>query len=212
MALYVSSGSNNHGIFLPTYAMMKNMSMHMGEYFYFSSTVKNFVFEGLNFDGTGGVVGVCVIIFIFTILLEATKSLTYYLTLRLNQNPLTYGRMNTSTSSSIQSDRSQLFSALMIPSSIAQIKRQRLKIHFSGYLLHTVNLIIGYLLMLAIMSFDAYILIAVILGSGVGYFIFGAVNARNKAKFQGLQMSLYDRYDSQAGLAVSEQPSTSSIS
>jgi hypothetical protein len=56
------------------------------------------------------------------------------------------------------------------------------------------------------------ILVSSVVGSGVGYFIFGAVNARNKAKFQGLQMSLYDRYDSQAGLAVSEQPSTSSMS
>jgi len=40
----------------------------------------------------------------------------------------------------------------------------RLKFHFSGYLLHMFNLLLGYLLMLAVMSYDAYILIAVIFG------------------------------------------------
>ncbi|XP_045199135.1 probable low affinity copper uptake protein 2 isoform X3 [Mercenaria mercenaria] len=172
----------------------------MSEYFYFSTTVKNFMFEDLSFHGSAGVVCVCLIIFSFTVLLEGTKSLIFYLRLRQNQNPLTYGK----TETSIQTERSPLFSALMIPSSVSEIKQKRLKFHIGGYLLHSVDLLLGYLLMLAVMSYDAYILIAVILGSGVGYFVFGAINTRNQIKFQALQMSVYDRYDSQAGLTNSD--------
>ncbi|XP_045199128.2 probable low affinity copper uptake protein 2 isoform X2 [Mercenaria mercenaria] len=168
------------GYMMPTLEMMKNMSMHMGEYFYFSTTVKNFMFEDLSFHGSAGVVCVCLIIFSFTVLLEGTKSLIFYLRLRQNQNPLTYGKTETS------------------------IQTERLKFHIGGYLLHSVDLLLGYLLMLAVMSYDAYILIAVILGSGVGYFVFGAINTRNQIKFQALQMSVYDRYDSQAGLTNSD--------
>ncbi|KAL4219039.1 hypothetical protein ACF0H5_021622 [Mactra antiquata] len=198
---------DKNGVVIPTLAMMKNMSMHMGEYFFFSKDVKNFIFEDLNLKGTGGVIGACLICFAFTLLLEATKSLLYYLSLRINQNPLTYGRTDTS----INHDRSTLFSALMIPTSMSQIRRQRLKFHISGYFLHTVDVIIGYLLMLSVMSYDAYIFISVIIGSGVGYFIFGAVNTRNRAKFLALKLHVYDRYDSQAGLTVSGSISNSEI-
>jgi len=62
--------------------------------------------------------------FVLTVLLEAGKSLVLYLQLRLKQNPLTYGR-NAQSETSINHDRSAIFSALLIPTSVAQIKRQR---------------------------------------------------------------------------------------
>ncbi|XP_060567133.1 protein SLC31A2-like isoform X3 [Ruditapes philippinarum] len=176
------------------------------EYFYFSNTVKNFIFEDLHFHGSAGVVCVCLIIFAFTVMLEGTKSLIFYLNLRKTQNPLTYGRTDTS----IQSERSPLFSPLMIPSSVSEIKQKRIKFHVGSYLLHMVDLMLAYLLMLAVMSYDAYILIAVIFGSGVGYFIFGAVNAKNKLKFHALKMGMYDLYDSQTGLTNSQTGLTNS--
>lgn len=186
MTIYVGDSiSGRVGYLIPTLDMMKNMSMHMGEYFYFSTSVKNFMFEGLTLHGAAGVIVVCLVMFSFTIMLEGTKSLIFYLNLRQRQNPLTYGQTGTS------------------------IQTERIKFHFGRYVLHTVNLLLGYMLMLAIMSYDAYIFIAVICGSGVGYFLFGAVNARNKAKFVALQLRVYERYDSQTGLTNSENPSTS---
>lgn len=206
MTIYVGDSiSGRVGYLIPTLDMMKNMSMHMGEYFYFSTSVKNFMFEGLTLHGAAGVIVVCLVMFSFTIMLEGTKSLIFYLNLRQQQNPLTYGQ----TGTSIQTERSPLLSALMIPSNVTEIRRKRIKFHFGRYVLHTVNLLLGYMLMLAIMSYDAYIFIAVICGSGVGYFLFGAVNARNKAKFVALQLRVYERYDSQTGLTNSENPSTS---
>ena len=69
-----------------------------------------------------GLIGVCLVFFSLTIILEASKSLIFYLHAKLKQNPLTYGQTN----KSIQDDRSPLFSAIMIPSSIERIRRQRL--------------------------------------------------------------------------------------
>lgn len=63
-------------------------------------------------------------LFVLTLLLEAGKSLVLYFQLRLKQNPLTYGR-NATSETSINHDRSANFSALLIPSSVDQIKRQR---------------------------------------------------------------------------------------
>ena len=68
-----------------------------------------------------GLIAVCFIFFILTMVLEASKSLSFYLQAKLKQHPLTYGQ----TVSSIQSDRSPLFTAIMIPSNIGQIKRKR---------------------------------------------------------------------------------------
>ena len=67
-------------------------------------------------------VGVCFVFLLLTVILEASKCLTFYLHAKLKQHPLTYGQ----TGRSIQNDRSPLFSAIMIPSSIERIKRQRL--------------------------------------------------------------------------------------
>ncbi|XP_052789426.1 probable low affinity copper uptake protein 2 isoform X3 [Mya arenaria] len=158
--------------------MMKNMSMKMKDYFFLSADINHLFFEGWHFQGTGGVIGCCVMIFVLTILLEAGKAVIFYIQLRLKQNPLTYGRTGTTS-----------------------IQDTRIQYHISAYVLHTLNLLLGYLLMLAVMTFDAYIFIAVMLGSGVGYFVFGAVNARNRLLFTRLQTEVYTSpHNSQTGL------------
>jgi len=47
-------------------------------------------------------------------------------------------------------------------------------------------------------------------GSGVGYFIFGAVNARNKAKFTSLDSTLYNKYNPSTGNAGDDTSITTS--
>ncbi|XP_052788412.1 probable low affinity copper uptake protein 2 isoform X1 [Mya arenaria] len=181
--------------------MMKNMSMKMKDYFFLSADINHLFFEGWHFQGTGGVIGCCVMIFVLTILLEAGKAVIFYIQLRLKQNPLTYGRTGTTSIQDTRSSETSLFSSLQIPADLGQIKKLRIQYHISAYVLHTLNLLLGYLLMLAVMTFDAYIFIAVMLGSGVGYFVFGAVNARNRLLFTRLQTEVYTSpHNSQTGL------------
>ncbi|XP_052251418.1 uncharacterized protein LOC127858372 isoform X3 [Dreissena polymorpha] len=161
------------------------MDMNTGDYFFTSTDINKFIFKQFNFQGNAEVFGCCVMIFAITLVLEAGKALLFYLQLRLRQNPLTYG--DTAETS---------------------IQDNRIKYHVSGYLLHTLNLLLGYLLMLAVMTFDAYIFIAVILGSGIGYFVFGAINERNKAKFLNLNKRLYSRYSATVGVANKVSVST----
>ncbi len=47
------------------------------------------------------------------------------------------------------------------------------KVHFLQTFLHMIQVFIGYMLMLAFMTFNAWICLAVILGAGLGYFAFG---------------------------------------
>lgn len=147
---------------------MGNKTMMMGQFFFFTDDMKNFLFHGLNIHETSDIIITCLIIIALAVCLEGLRSLTVYLRLRLKQNPLTYGRTDIS------------------------INHDRIQFHISGFFLHTVNLLVGYLLMLAVMSYNAYIMLAVIVGSGLGYFIFGAVTARNQAKFAQVHQDIYD--------------------
>lgn len=167
--------------------------MDMWMYFNTNTNFMHFMFKTLHISGTGALVGVCFVFLLLTVILEASKSLSFYLHAKLKQHPLTYGQ----TGRSIQNDRSPLFSAIMIPSSIERIKRQRIRFHLGGFTLHIFNLLLGYFIMLAIMTYNVYILIAVILGSGLGHFIFGAFTAMFYEKFERLNKQLYDADDNE---------------
>ncbi|KAJ8300163.1 hypothetical protein KUTeg_021682, partial [Tegillarca granosa] len=118
-------------------------------YFKLTSCVKDLLFKGLNIEGPAAFV---------TFILEGFKALMLYWTSRLKQHPLTYGK----TDNHVQ-DRSPLFASLTIPSSIEQIKHRRIKYHCYSFLTHVLNVIVGYFLMLAVMSYNLWILLAVIL-------------------------------------------------
>lgn len=47
------------------------------------------------------------------------------------------------------------------------------KLHFLQTVLHMLQVFLGYFLMLAFMTYNAWVCLAVILGAGLGYFLFG---------------------------------------
>lgn len=47
------------------------------------------------------------------------------------------------------------------------------KMHFLQTFLHMVQMVISYFLMLIFMTYNTWLCIAVVLGAGVGYFLFG---------------------------------------
>lgn len=52
------------------------------------------------------------------------------------------------------------------------VRSNRIKNHISQTLLHILRLVLSYLLMLAVMSYNAYVSICIVIGSCLGYFIF----------------------------------------
>lgn len=137
-------------------------------YLDWSNQICDFLFENLNIKSTGGLVGACFVVGLFTFGLEGSRVLFLYLETRIRQHPLTYGQ----TDGKAQ-DKAPLFSSLMIPSSMDVIKKRRLKYHCLAFLTHTVNVLLGFLIMLAVMSFNVWIYVSVVFGSGFGHFLFG---------------------------------------
>lgn len=175
--------------------------MDMSQYFNTKKDFMHFIFKELHISGTKGLVGVCFVFLVLTIILEATKSLMFYLSARLKQHPLTYGQTNRS----IQDDRAPLFSAIMIPSSIDRIKRLRVRFHIGGFAVHVFNVFLGYIIMLAVMTYNVYILVAVIVGSGLGHLVFGAITAVIYERFDRLNKHIYDQEESQTVLTTDDQ-------
>ncbi|XP_048774912.1 uncharacterized protein LOC125679611 isoform X2 [Ostrea edulis] len=152
-------------------------------YFEFNTNIEHLLLKTINVTNIPGTIAASAVFFLGTFLLEGTKSLMFYWTVRLQQNPLTYGQTDAKNQ-----DLSPLFASLMIPSSLEKIKQRRLKYHVCGMLTHFFNAFLGYIIMLAVMQYNWWIFIAVLLGSGCGYFLFGAVTYSIREKYANLRV------------------------
>ncbi|KAK3088411.1 hypothetical protein FSP39_018818 [Pinctada imbricata] len=152
-------------------------------WFYWTTKTKHLLFKGVDINGTTATFEACVVLFLATFILEGGKCIMLYWNTRLAQHPLTYGQTDHK-----HQDRNPLFNSLMIPSSLEHIKRRRAKYHIFSCLSHIFNLILGYLVMLAVMRYSIWMLVAVLLGSMVGYFIFGALGHNVQLKYTSLLM------------------------
>lgn len=115
--------------------------MHMS--YFFSSTVYDFLFQGANITTTWGMVSLCLGLLCLSVLMEGFKV-----------------------------GRSQLLKVAWSRrlGSSRYSKSERIKFHVMQSFLHIVHLTIGYMLMLAVMTYNAYFTIAVVGGAGVGYY------------------------------------------
>ncbi|KAK0065708.1 high affinity copper uptake protein 1 [Biomphalaria pfeifferi] len=138
---------------------------------YYHVGYKEFIlFYELRTLSAGAMVGACFIIFAVAILYEGIKFLRDYLQQRfdpdrhvgvINSN---YDNPFVGSSSDKLSKRAQRISA----------KRAILSgSHFLQTILHVLQVFISYCLMLIVMTFNIWLIIAVIAGAGVGYFLFG---------------------------------------
>lgn len=173
----------------------------MKDHFNFDVPLKNFFFKDFNVETTGGLVGTCLVVGAMTFLLEGAKMLMLYWSARIKQNPLTYGL----TDFEDDNDRDDLTASLMIPASLEQIRSRRVKYHCLGLLTHIINLLMGYIIMLAVMTYNVWITIGVIAGSGIGFYIFGALGSNMQAKYAGLTPSLEEPSNFQINLAAPEE-------
>jgi len=73
----------------------------------------------------------------------------------------------------------------------------RLKYHIADTVAHVFHLVVAYLLMLAVMSYNTWLFIATVIGSGLGYFVFG-IKRDDKSHPLQLRMRCYGEGGSQA--------------
>ncbi|KAK8725241.1 hypothetical protein OTU49_010768 [Cherax quadricarinatus] len=117
--------------------------MHMS--YYFSSTVYDFLFKGVNIITTWGMVSLCLGLVSLSVLAEGFKVARSQLL-------------------KVAASRKTGCNKYDIP--------ERVKFHILQSFLHILHLTVGYILMLVVMTYNAYFTIAVVVGAGLGYFFF----------------------------------------
>ncbi|KAK3868583.1 hypothetical protein Pcinc_021130 [Petrolisthes cinctipes] len=141
--------------------------------FYFSSTVYDFLFPGVNVVTTWAMVSLCLGLVTLSILVEGFKvARTQLFKLSLAH----------------QDDASLCHIPQRSPSSLPSwcccsyegSSRHRVKFHVLQSFLHVVHLTLGYILMLVVMTYNAYFAFAVIGGAGLGYFFFALFDLPGK--------------------------------
>ncbi|VEN52481.1 unnamed protein product [Callosobruchus maculatus] len=161
---------SNHGMKANTAAAMDHAGMDHGDmdhgghmmmamYFYFSTSC-TVLFEQWHFKTVGGLIGSMIGIFIMAALYEGLKYFREYLFWK-TYNSLQY-RAVAIPDKNTASEEPQVVQPTMLS-----------KMHFLQTFLHMLQMIVSYFLMLIFMTYNAWLCIAVVLGAGVGYFLFG---------------------------------------
>ncbi|XP_045625710.1 uncharacterized protein [Procambarus clarkii] len=147
--------------------------MHMS--YYFSSTVCDFLFKGVNIITTWGMVSLCLGLLSLSVLAEGFK-------VARSQLLKVAASRKTGCNKYEIPERSPL---LMSESFLGRrnqkfLYKRRVKFHILQSFLHVVHLTIGYILMLVVMTYNAYFTIAVVSGAGLGYFFFAVFDLPSK--------------------------------
>lgn len=122
--------------------------------YYFSGTVYDFLFSGVNVITTWGMVSLCMGLASLSLLSEGFKvARSLLLKVATSSRDTGCNRYN---------------------------KSERVKFHVLQTFLHIVHLTIGYILMLAVMSYNAYFTLAVVGGAGLGYYCFALFDLPSK--------------------------------
>ncbi|XP_045625767.1 protein SLC31A2 isoform X4 [Procambarus clarkii] len=149
------------------------LKMHMS--YYFSSTVCDFLFKGVNIITTWGMVSLCLGLLSLSVLAEGFK-------VARSQLLKVAASRKTGCNKYEIPERSPL---LMSESFLGRrnqkfLYKRRVKFHILQSFLHVVHLTIGYILMLVVMTYNAYFTIAVVSGAGLGYFFFAVFDLPSK--------------------------------
>ncbi|XP_044730247.1 probable low affinity copper uptake protein 2 [Chrysoperla carnea] len=135
--------------------------MHM--WYYWSTDVKNFLFEGYNITSGFGLFATCLMLCAFAIFFEFMKVLKA----RLRQSELRKRQQNLR---SICNNKEEI-SLMGGRNNVSPVHKY--VIFCNEFSLWFFQEIIGYGLMLSVMMYNGYMTIAVGIGAGIGYFLFG---------------------------------------
>ncbi|XP_078488997.1 high affinity copper uptake protein 1-like [Ciona intestinalis] len=134
--------------------------MHMT--FYFGASNVQILFEGCTVNSPGAMIGACIAVCIIAMLYEGLKVLRESL-LKKSVVSVKYATVNRNggdESTYVGTNRTARQRIFSTP-------------HFIQTLLHLIQVTVSYALMLIFMTYNAYLAIAIIIGAGLGYFLFG---------------------------------------
>lgn len=137
---------------------MMGMSMSMAFHFGIKETV---LFDQWKFSTVGGLLGSMIGIFIMAALYEGLKYYREYLFWR-TYNTLQYRAVSIPEKGTVPDDSNQIVQPTMWSG-----------MHGFQTFLHMIQMVLSYFLMLIFMTYNVWLCIAVVLGAGVGYFLFG---------------------------------------
>ncbi|XP_016839684.1 probable low affinity copper uptake protein 2 [Nasonia vitripennis] len=142
--------------------------MHMA--YWFGTELQNFLFYGYNIVTTWGLLSTCLGLSALAILYEVMKLSQVKLRELAKENNQVPNPVQNTDSSSLISRVSER-SAGVINSFKCHIWAK----WFIEVFHWSAHVTLGYFLMLTVMTFNGYISIALVLGSGIGYYIFGPI-------------------------------------
>ncbi|KAL4219523.1 hypothetical protein ACF0H5_022101 [Mactra antiquata] len=151
--------------------------------FFHSGKCEYILFETLRTTDVGSMVGACIAVFALAVIYEGLKVLREML---LQKSMITANRYAVSNGTSSQ-DTMVVSNKNVGDSQNGGMKSNKTKPnknvascihmmscgHFTQTLLHMIQVFISYCLMLVFMTYNAWLCISVILGAGIGYFMFG---------------------------------------
>ncbi|KAG7498389.1 high affinity copper uptake protein 1 [Solea senegalensis] len=148
-------GGGNHGGHGGSGGHMMMMS------FYFGYKNVELLFSGLLINTPGEMAGACIGVFLLAILYEGLK-IGREVLLRRSQVNVRYNSMPLpgSDGTVLMETHKTVGQRLLSPS------------HFLQTLLHIIQVVVSYFLMLVFMTYNGYLCIAVAAGAGMGYFLF----------------------------------------
>ncbi|XP_028512656.1 high affinity copper uptake protein 1 isoform X2 [Exaiptasia diaphana] len=146
---------------------MDHMSMMM--YFHASQKV-TILFKAWAVDSIGGLIGSCIAVFVLAALYEGLKvtreilKRKYGYVVSIDLDKSTHYAKNGTTGQSVT-----------VTETAGQIPKSKIcnGHHIIQSLLHIVQVVISYFLMLIFMTYNVWLCLAVALGAGFGYFAFG---------------------------------------
>jgi len=165
----------NHNMNMTTGGMNKTMGngmdgmmMMMQMTFYASSEVTLF-FKGWKTTNAGEMIGSCIALILIGFLYEGLKVARQVLLLQSGG-----GGQSVNVYVNPLIDSNGKYSTTDENSANTPLRKRMMSLsHFIQTMLHMLQVFIGYLLMLAFMTYNAWICISVIVGAGLGYFVFG---------------------------------------
>lgn len=133
--------------------MEMSMSFHTGY-------IETILFSGWKTTTVGGMVGSCIGVFFIAILYEALKYYREYL-FKQSFASVTYSSVGGNSSSEAAKLHRSISKRILSPG------------HFAQTGLHVLQVTISYFLMLVFMTYNVWLCISVVIGAGVGFFVFG---------------------------------------